>query len=98
MKTALIVLAAVLAVPILLVAWRVGRIVFMLLFLRTAARRALGDVGRTAVARLPDRIHLVREEAPQWRHAAAVEEASRPLIEAGFEDVGTFSIPEMPGL
>jgi len=74
------------------------RRVLLFLFLRVAVRAGLGDIGKQAMAKLKEEIHLTPESNPAWRNVAAVEVFATPLLGRRFTEAGTFSIPEMPGL
>ena len=63
---------------------------------RQAGRRALSEVGRRALARVPEQIKLTREDSPRWKHGAAVEQQAAPLLRAGFSDLGTYAVDKMP--
>src|SRR5262249_51385572 len=57
-----------------------------------------GSIGKAALARQPDTIHLKPTGASQLRHAERVEAVATEYRQRGFEVVGTFAIPEMPGV
>lgn len=56
------------------------------------------SIGKTALARQPDTIHLAAVEASKLRHFARVQSLALDYQQLGFESVGTFTIPEMPGV
>ena len=89
---ATIILLAVLA-PFV---WRVVKRLGALLFLRAAVRGALSDIGRKALERQPDTIHLELTKNPQWKNAAAMEALAGPLRNKGFQDCGVFTVDKMP--
>ena len=61
--------------------------------------RWLSDaVGNQALKRLPDQIHLSPSRPEALHDAAAALALAKPLLECGFDDVGTYSIVEMPGV
>src|SRR5712692_9091447 len=64
------------------------------ILLRLAARA----IGRAAVERQPDRIHLTCRDARAWRNPQNADTLSRALTWKGFEDAGTFAIDEMPNV
>lgn len=78
----------------LVVAWFVLR---PLLRVGIAALFA-GSVGRKALERQPDSIHLVATGSDAWRSRARAEKAAGQLRALGFSDAGTWSVTEMPGL
>jgi hypothetical protein len=55
-------------------------------------------VGKVAMAKQPDEIHLTRASAWAWKNADAANAATAPLRQLGFRDAGIYSVPEMPGL
>jgi hypothetical protein len=65
---------------------------------RRFARRGLGDVGRQALAGVPDRICLRPVSAHSWADENAAESATEALAENGFVEAGTYRVPEMPGV
>lgn len=72
----------------------VGRGLLMSIIVRVFGRA----IGESAVAKQPDRIHLVRSVPSAWTDAAASAALAEPLVHCGFADAGTFSVQEMPGL
>jgi hypothetical protein len=95
MITILGLVAAALLLPILV---RLALRVFALLFVRAAVVKAAEDVGRQAVDKQPDRIHLVKRGPQAWTQPDAAGALAVPLLENGFSDVGSFAIEEMPGV
>ena len=91
---ATIILLAILA-PLV---WRVVKRLGALLFLRAAARGALSDVGKRALEKVPDTIHLESLGDPQWKDPAAMEAMAEPLRKKGFHDCGVFTVDKMPGV
>lgn len=90
-----------LAIAILLGAvglWPLVRRPLAVLFLRGAVSAVAKDISDQALAKLPDRIRLVRRDESAWRDPAAAATFAAPLVDAGFEDAGTFAIEEMPGV
>jgi len=57
-----------------------------------------GSIGRAALDRQPDTIHLKPVDVAKLRHAERVESLARAYTAGGFEDAGLFTIPEMPGV
>lgn len=74
-----------------------------LIFLRPLLRLVVAlvagrSIGEHALARQPDRIEL-REAGPQaWQDATAADRLTEPLLQLGYEQAGTFAIPQMPGV
>ena len=58
------------------------------LALRKAGQRAVTEVGKRALVRLPEHITLARVESPVWRDAEAIEQQAAPLLHEGFTDLG----------
>lgn len=56
------------------------------------------QVGAAALAKQPDAIHLEKKDASAWKNAAGANALARPLLARGFEDAGTCTVREMPGL
>jgi len=56
------------------------------------------QIGASALARQPDRITLQRASATAWKNGDARRQAASALEARGFEDVGIYSIPELPGI
>jgi hypothetical protein len=77
--------------------FKIGKRSFLLLFLRTATRAVAKDIGKSAVKKQPDFIHLVKDN-PIWKDAHAISAKTEPLLNLGFSDAGAYKIPEMPGL
>jgi hypothetical protein len=57
-----------------------------------------GAVGAAALAKQPDTIHLEPASPDAWRDAENARRASDALSALGFEETGTFRIPELPGV
>jgi len=57
-----------------------------------------GSVGKQALARQPDTIHLVAAGSDVWRSRARADRAAGQLKALGYADAGTWTVPEMPGL
>ncbi len=65
---------------------------------RSAFRAGLAEVGRQALARQFDHVHLAARNSFAWQDASAAAEQSDPLLQAGFQDAGVFSVDEIPGV
>jgi hypothetical protein len=63
-----------------------------------AARLVLREIGARALAAQPDTIRLVPATPGVWRDPDAQERIAAALLERGFRDAGTYSIPELPGV
>jgi hypothetical protein len=68
------------------------------MFVRSAVKGALEDVGSQALASLPDRITLVHQNLHFWRPDPAVARLADPLFSKGFQEGGLYAIREMPGV
>lgn len=68
------------------------------LFRRASRGGALAGVGRQALDGMPDGIRLQAVGGHAWRDAAAAESATEALAESGFQEAGTYRIPELPGM
>ena len=71
---------------------------FALLFIRRAVMKAAEDVGKQALAKQSDRIHLVERGPQAWKRPDEAGALTLPLLENGFSEVGTFAIQELPGI
>ncbi len=78
----------------LLVVLHVARKVLPFLIAHAAGRA----IGKAAVAKQPDTIHLVRASAWAWKDADAANAATSSLRDHGFRDAGIYSVTEMPGM
>lgn len=84
---------------VLLAVWKLfGKRIMAALLVRSAARGGLNDVGRKAINAQPDAITLTRVEFPEWQDRAAVDELKNPLLAAGFDYGGTYTVDKMPGV
>jgi hypothetical protein len=68
------------------------------LLVRRVAQVALEKVGESALGQVPVEIHLSRANSLRWKDEASMLQRSSPLVRAGFNDIGTFSIDVMPGV
>jgi hypothetical protein len=94
MKVVLTIALAVLCLSLL----PLLRKLFLMLFVRAAVKGALEDVGRQALATVPDRITLVHQNLHSWKSDPAVPRFADPLFSKGFQEGGLFAIREMPGV
>jgi len=53
-------------------------------------------IGEHALNQQPDTIHLERTAVPNWTNPTAIAAIADMLLSRGFQDAGTFRIPEMP--
>ncbi len=89
-----ILLALIIAIGIVLILKNFGAGMLA----RRAGREALSEVGRRALARVPEQIQLSRLDSPHWKNQLAVEQQAAPLLRCGFQDLGAYSIDKMPGV
>lgn len=90
-------LSTVFVVAGLAIAWLLIKIAPRL-FARQVGRVVLSAVGKDALAKIPDQIQLSRVNAPQWKDGAAIQQQASPLVHAGFNDLGTYSVDKLPGV
>jgi hypothetical protein len=90
-------LSSLIVITVLFVAWVLIKIVPRL-FVRQVARFAATKIGEAALAKTPEQIQLSRGAAPQWKNEAAMQQQAAPLVRAGFQDLGTYSVDKMPGV
>lgn len=95
MKVVLI-LAALVALR--LVVYPLVRRLITGLFVRAAVKGALEDVGKQALASVPERVSLVHQNLHSWKPDPAVARLADPLFSKGFQEGGLFAIREMPGV
>lgn len=84
-------------VVLLLVAYVLVKVLPRLL-VREVSRAVLGEVGKHAMAKVPEQIQLARVASPQWKDEATVQQQAAPLVRAGFNDLGTYSVDQMAGV
>ena len=89
-----VVLALVAAVAAIFMLKRV----LTYLLIRRAGRQALAEVGKRALTKLPEFVHLSRVESPAWTNAELVRQQAEPLLRCGFQDAGVYSVDRMPGV
>jgi hypothetical protein len=75
-----------------------GRRILMMLVMRGVAMVVGKSIGSHAVNQQPDQIHLSPCGAAGWTDARAALALSAPLVQAGFEDAGTYRVAPMPGV
>jgi hypothetical protein len=68
------------------------------LLLRMLFRCGLVWIGKRALAKQPEAIHLTPRAAHKWMDAAAVEAFAAPLVAHGFQEAGTYGVEEMAGV
>jgi hypothetical protein len=90
-------LSTMIFIGVLVVAWLFIKVAPRL-FVRQVFRLIFGAIGKDALAKMPDQITLARVNAPQWQDAGAIQQQAAPLVRAGFNDLGTYSVDRMPGV
>jgi hypothetical protein len=96
MSTTAILIVGSLVVLVLI--WPAIRRVSKLLLFRTAVRVALTDVGKRALAKQSDEIHLVKKDVFSVTLDDERERMAESLLNRGFTKVGLFGASEMPSL
>jgi hypothetical protein len=76
----------------------VARRILGVLIMRAVALVFGKAIGAHAVAQQPDQIHLLPAGAQAWKDAAAARALSAALVQAGFQDAGTYRVEPMPGV
>ena len=85
-------------VGLLFLAWMFVTRVLPMLVVRQVSRFALKKVGKSAIAKVPEQIQFIRAASPQWKDEAAMQRQATPLLQAGFSDLGAYSVDKMPGV
>ena len=62
------------------------------------SRVFLKEVGRKALAKVPQTAKLIKTDAPNWQNRALIDNQTSPLKFRGFEDVGSYQVASMPGV
>jgi hypothetical protein len=62
------------------------------------ARIFAGAIGKEALSRQPDHIHLTPAPPEAWKNEEAANAITKPLLGLGFKDAGTYRIQELPGV
>ena len=70
----------------------------MSVLLPIIARVFAGTIGKEALSRQPDEIHLTRAIGQTWSNARAANALAEPFLALGFKDAGTHRVQEMPGV
>jgi hypothetical protein len=81
----------------LVMAWALIKIAPKL-FVRQVGRLTLGAIGQDALVKVPEQIQLSLVDDVHWKDSAAIEQQASPLVRAGFNDLGTYSVDKMPGV
>jgi len=84
-------------IGVLVVLWLVIKVAPKL-FVRQVARVAFKQVGEKALANVPEQIQLTKIAFPQWKDEAAMQQQLPPLLRAGFNDLGGYTVDKMPGV
>src|SRR5437868_12642123 len=63
-----------------------------------ASRLVLKQVGRKALAKVPETAKLIPTQSPNWQNRSAIDTQTSPLKFRGFEDVGSYQVASMPGV
>jgi hypothetical protein len=91
--TVWIVLILAIAVVIL----RLAPILLKFAMFRFAVKSGLKEIGKVALSKQPDQIHLNRT-SDTWKNADAARKLTSPLMQRGFVEAGAFRISEMPDI
>jgi hypothetical protein len=90
-------LSTMIFIGVLVAAWLFIKVAPRL-FVRQVFRLIFGAIGKDALAKMPEQIQLSRVNAPQWKDEAAIQQQAAPLVRAGFNDLGTYSVDKLPGV
>jgi hypothetical protein len=90
-STIVLLVIVLLALPVL-------RIVFKALLRRFAGGVVLKAIGEDALAKQPEKIHLVPLTASAWKNPGGIDRLAEPLLARGFSAAGDYSIPELSGV
>lgn len=71
-------------------------VVVLVIVVRFGARALLKNVGKKALAKQPDAYHLTQMGVLIWKDPPAVRKLSDALVACAFEEIGDYSITEMP--
>jgi len=89
--------STLISIAALAIAWVVIKIAPKL-FARQVGRVVFGAIGQDALSKVPEQIQLSPVDGVRWKDAAAIEQQASPLVRAGFNDLGTYSVDKMPGV
>jgi len=70
-------------------------ITIFIFWIRARIKKFVQELGDS---QSPARIHLVRRDTPEFAHPRDAEESIEQAEKAGFSRIGSFVIPEMPGI
>jgi hypothetical protein len=85
--------------PIVPLVLAVIGLIFLRPLLRVVTALVAGPaVGQSALATQPDRIELREAGRQAWQDGGAADRQTEPLLLLGYEQAGTFTIPQMPGV
>ncbi|HTR26257.1 MAG TPA: hypothetical protein VMI10_19950 [Terriglobales bacterium] len=85
----------------LAVAWvvvMIGKRFLKYVLVHKVGKAALDEVGKRALARVPQTAGLTKTEFPAWTHAADVDRQAAPLRNEGFQDLGAYTVNTIPGV
>jgi hypothetical protein len=63
-----------------------------------ASRLVLKEVGKKALAKIPETAKLIPTDSPNWQNRSLIDSQTSPLKFRGFEDVGSYQVASMPGV
>jgi len=78
--------------------YMIGKALFALWMLKKGATVFLEDVGKQAMDKQKDEIHLVPFNGDTWRKPERAQELFDGVLALGFRDAGAYSVTEMAGL
>jgi len=81
----------------------IALILFAVLILTPLSRILLAalfgrSIGKSALSRQPDAIHLRPLDPAKLRHGGRIRALTAEYLQQGFEDAGVYTVPEMPGV
>jgi hypothetical protein len=68
------------------------------MFVRAVVVKTAETIGRQAVEKQPDEIHLMRRGPQVWSDPERASALANALLATGFEDGGTFAVDELPNV
>jgi hypothetical protein len=74
------------------------RRILKLLLARFVIGAGLKAIGKDALTKQPETIHLARLTGTAWRNPDAIKRLEEPLLARGFSATGDYSIAELPGV
>lgn len=73
-----------------------GKRLFRILLVKVLPQKSIEEIGKRAIAKQPDEIHLVKADGGAWTNGQEAKRLATAFSERGFVAAGTYKVTELP--